>query len=90
MVQARKAQRLGWGLDDGFMNRAVTALAVPVPAVPLAGDAGPANEAGGKETEYVCSATMFRHQYSSAVLSDLAGALMSVAQRAGRLIYGSA
>ena len=90
MVQARKAQRLGWGVDDGFMNRAVTALAVPVPAPDLEKDGGPGHDAGVKGTEYVCSATMFRHQYSSAVLPDLAAALMSVAQQAGKVIYGSA
>lgn len=68
LTQARQAKRLGWGLDDGYMHRAVTAAAVPVlPAV------------GGEPVEYVCSATMFRHQYARVALLSIAEALRPVA-----------
>ncbi|CAM3816246.1 IclR family transcriptional regulator [Bordetella tumulicola] len=76
MAQARKAKRVGWGLDDGYMNRSVTALSVPV--MPTADGS----------VEYVCSATMFRHQYASAVLPSLADGLMPIASSAQAIIYG--
>jgi len=75
MTQARKAQRVGWGVDDGYMNRAVTALAVPV-----------APEAG-RPLEYVCSATMFRHQYASAVLPSLAEGLRPIAEAVRAIVH---
>lgn len=75
IAQARKAKRMGWGLDEGYMNRSVTALAVPVVPAPE------------RPVEYVCSATMFRHQYASAVLPSLAGALMPVAHSVQEILY---
>src|SRR5690606_16517417 len=72
MAQARRAQRLGWGVDGGYMNRAVTALAVPVEPEP------------GRALEYVCCATMFRHQYASAVLPSLAEGLRPHCRRRSR------
>jgi len=77
MAQARKARREGWGLDDGYMNRSVTALAVPVSA-----DAD-------QPVEFVCSATMFRHQYASAVLPTLAKALMPIARDVLAAVQGT-
>lgn len=70
MAQARQARRQGWGIDDGYLNRSVTAIAVPVrvhkPPSP-------------EPIEYVCSATMFRHQYARVVLGDIAAALQEAA-----------
>jgi DNA-binding IclR family transcriptional regulator len=68
LAQARLAEQTGWGVDEGYMHRSVTAVAVPV-------------RIGGREEsiEYVCSATMFRHQYASVVLRDIAKALAPVA-----------
>lgn len=77
MAQARKALRTGWGVDDGYMNRSVTAVAVPVaPEV-------------GRPLEYVCSATMFRHQYASAVLPSLAEGLKPIADAVHAIVYAS-
>ncbi|HYG41783.1 MAG TPA: helix-turn-helix domain-containing protein [Bordetella sp.] len=77
MAQARKAKRVGWGLDDGYMNRSVTALAVPVM---------PTED---RPVEYVCSATMFRHQYAGAVQPTLANGLMPIASGVQAIIYGN-
>ncbi len=77
MSQARKARRIGWGLDDGYMNRSVTAIAVPVPA------------GADQAVEYSCSATMFRHQYASAVLPSMASALMPIADAVSALAYSN-
>ncbi len=75
LTQSRQAKRLGWGLDDGYMHRAVTAAAVPVlPAVP------------GEPVEYVCSATMFRHQYARVALLSIAEALRPVAASMAALV----
>lgn len=74
MAQARKAKRVGWGVDDGYMNRSVTALAVPVACVPE------------ENVEYVCSATMFRHQYAPAALPKLAEALLPIAREVASLV----
>lgn len=68
LTQARQARRQGWGLDDGYMHRSVAAAAVPVPP-PRAQDA----------VEYVCSATMFRHQYSRVALLSIVESLRTVA-----------
>jgi DNA-binding IclR family transcriptional regulator len=68
LAQARQAKRLGWGLDDGYMHRSVTALAVPV-----------LRKLPGAPVEYVCSATMFRHQYARVALLSIAEALRPVA-----------
>jgi len=76
MAQAKKAKRVGWGVDEGYMNRSVTALAVPV------------SSDEDSTVEYVCSATMFRHQYASAVLPALAEALLPVARNAYAIIHG--
>ncbi len=57
------------------MNRAVTALAVPVEPEP------------GRALEYVCSATMFRHQYASAVLPSLAEGLRPIADAVRAIVY---
>ncbi|GAB2885340.1 hypothetical protein LSG25_18795 [Paralcaligenes sp. KSB-10] len=77
MAQARKAKRVGWGLDEGYMNRSVTALAVPV------------SSNADRIVEYVCSATMFRHQYATAVLPSLANALMPIASGVSEIVYGN-
>ncbi len=75
LAQARQAQRQGWGLDDGYMNRSVMAVAVPVrPALPA------------EPVEYVCSATMFRHQYSRVALQDMADALQGVAAQVAAVL----
>jgi DNA-binding IclR family transcriptional regulator len=76
MSQARKAKRLGWGVDDGYMNRSVTALSAPV----IAGN--------DQDVEYVCSATMFRHQYASSTLPNLAAALVQVASEVSVVVCG--
>lgn len=76
LSQARKAKRLGWGVDDGYMNRSVTALSVPV----MAQD--------GEAIDYVCSATMFRHQYAISTMPTLAQALVKVAQEVSQVVYG--
>jgi|KBSMisStaDraftv2_1062788.scaffolds.fasta_scaffold429915_2 DNA-binding IclR family transcriptional regulator len=74
MAQAREAKRAGWGVDDGYMNRSVTAVGVPVRA------------RGAAEVEYVCSATMFRHQYASVTLGDLGKALKPIAASVARIL----
>lgn len=113
MSQARRAKRLGWGVDDGFMNRSVTALAVPVrdsrsKLFQQIGSHGNATERQLTEqsdaqrirrpqnvqdapgdVQYVCSATMFRHQYSSTMLPELARMLIPVAAEAARIIFNS-
>ncbi|MGB3287819.1 MAG: IclR family transcriptional regulator C-terminal domain-containing protein [Burkholderiaceae bacterium] len=76
IAQARKAKRIGWGVDDGYMNRSVAALAVPV------------SSGTDDMVEYVCSATMFRHQYAAAVFPTLADALMPIAAQVSELVYG--
>ena len=38
------------------------------------------------EVEYVCSATMFRHQYASVALRDLGKALQPIAGLAARVL----
>lgn len=76
MSQARKAKRLGWGVDDGYMNRSVTALSAPVMS------------REGDVIDYVCSATMFRHQYAASTLPMLADALVNVAKEVSRVVYG--
>lgn len=68
MTQARQARRQGWGLDDGYMHRSVTALAVPVLGI-----------TPHEPTVYTCSVTMFRHQYADVVLHEMARALQAVA-----------
>jgi len=70
MTQARQAQRQGWGIDDGYLNRSVTAIAVPVRID---------DPAASEPIEYVCSATMFRHQYARIALADIATALQGSA-----------
>lgn len=90
MAQARKARRIGWGIDDGFMNRAVTALAVAVNDKSRTPDDLSDEQSDWNDTEYVCSATMFRHQYASAVLPEVAESLKVVAARAAKVIYGRA
>lgn len=75
LAQARQARRLGWGLDDGHMHRAVTAVAVPVaPAVP------------GEPVTHVCSATMFRHQYARVALLSIAESLRPLAASLAALV----
>ena len=74
MAQAREAKRAGWGVDDGYMNRSVTAVGVPVVT------------AGADAVEYVCSATMFRHQYADVALRDLGKALKPIAAAVARLL----
>jgi len=75
MTQARQAKRLGWGLDDGYMHRSVTAAAVPVmPGI------------AGEPVEYVCSATMFRHQYARVALLSIAEALRPIASSLGFVV----
>jgi len=76
MAQARKAKLLGWGVDDGYMNRSVTALSVPVMGEE------------GEVIDYVCSATMFRHQYAISTLPTLAEALVNVAREVSQVVYG--
>lgn len=79
MAQARQAKRLGWGLDDGYMNRSVMALAVAVPTAQ-----------GAEPIDYVCSATMFRHQYSRIALQDVAEALKRSAESVGAIVSAGA
>lgn len=76
MSQARKAKRQGWGVDDGYMNRSVTALSVPV-----IGEEG-------EVIDYICSATMFRHQYAISTMPTLAEALINVAREVSQVVYG--
>jgi DNA-binding IclR family transcriptional regulator len=76
MAQAREARRVGWGVDDGYMNRAVAAVGVPV------------RTDGAAEVEYVCSATMFRHQYASAQLAELGAALQPIAASVAGMLNG--
>ncbi|MEO8281219.1 MAG: IclR family transcriptional regulator C-terminal domain-containing protein [Ideonella sp.] len=75
MTQARQARRIGWGLDDGYMHRSVSALGVPV---------RPGNRA--EVVEYVCSATMFRHQYARVAMLSIAEALRPVAARVALVV----
>jgi len=74
MAQAREARRVGWGVDDGYMNRSVTAVGVPVRTL------------GGDEVEYVCSATMFRHQYANVTLGDLGKALKPISTAVAKVL----
>ena len=74
MSQAREAKRVGWGVDDGYMNRSVTAVGVPV------------RTGSASEVEYVCSVTMFRHQYATVALRDLGKALQPIAALAAGVL----
>lgn len=67
MAQARQAKRRGWGMDEGYTHRSVTAVAVPVPS-----------ESG--TTEEMCSATMFINQHDAATLEALVAELKGLAQ----------
>jgi DNA-binding IclR family transcriptional regulator len=69
MTQARQAQRSGVGVDDGYLNRSVLAIAVPVRSQPP-----------GAPLDYVCSATMFREQHPREVLDRLALELQRLAK----------
>lgn len=80
MAQARQAQRQGWGIDDGYMNRSVTAIAVPVRIH---------DKTSAEPVEYVCSATMFRHQYARVALEDIAIALQGAAEQLAGIARGN-
>lgn len=75
LTQARQARRIGWGLDDGYMHRSVSALGVPV-----------RQGTRGDVVEYVCSATMFRHQYARVAMLQIADALKPVAARVAQVV----
>ncbi|CAN5327441.1 IclR family transcriptional regulator [soil metagenome] len=75
MTQSRQAQRNGWGIDDGYLNRSVLAIAAPVRLQPI-----------GTPLDYVCSATMFREQHQRAVLEELARQLQGLASRMVKLL----
>lgn len=69
LAQARQARRLGYGVDEGYTHRSVTAVAVPVPS------------AGGVVTE-ACSATMFLNQHGSERMAALVAELQGLALEA--------
>jgi DNA-binding IclR family transcriptional regulator len=76
MEQARQAQRRGYGLDEGFTHRAVTAVAVAVPSA-------------GERVEEVVSATMFLDQHRAGVLKRLVGELRQLASDVGTAASGA-
>lgn len=67
MTQARLAHKRGFGLDEGYTHRSVTAAGVPVEPV-------------GATVEYVCSATMFLNQHNDAAIAALVKDLHKLAQ----------
>lgn len=74
MNQARLAQKRGFGLDEGYTHRSVTAVAVPVAPQ------------GATTVDYVCSATMFLNQHDEAGMDALVSALQALARSAARLL----
>lgn len=70
MAQARLARRQGYGLDEGYTHRAVTAVAVAVPPIP------------GQPVAEICSATMFRDQHDQATMDALVADLHALARDA--------
>lgn len=72
MAQARQARRRGFGMDEGYTNRAVTAVAVAVPS-----------STGQMQDAF--SATMFLGQHSEAALHALVQELHGLAQAAGEI-----
>jgi DNA-binding IclR family transcriptional regulator len=69
MEQARMAERKGYGLDQGYTHRSVTAVTVPVPN-------------GTEKTEEVVSATMFLDQHRAGPLKKLVAELNLIARAA--------
>lgn len=69
MTQARQARRRGYGLDEGYTHRSVTAVAVPVPS------------ASG-QVEEICSATMFHGQHDEEAMAALVAELGALAASA--------
>ncbi len=69
MEQARLAQRRGYGLDEGYTHRSVTAVAVAVPN-------------GEEQVEEVVSATMFLDQHRASALKKLVVELRQIARAA--------
>jgi DNA-binding IclR family transcriptional regulator len=68
MAQARLAKERGWSIDDGHVRTAVTSVSVPVAT-------------GAEALEYVCTATMFRHQHEADALEQLATELRLAAKK---------